>query len=114
MGKWPLRRFVQGGARPFYPNGEVVGGNLSDTDVFDVAYEPNGSFLYVATNSSSAVGDQVSGILQATEEMVLDRGCKFSLGTTNLNPNITDFELAVSPQCKRGCSVVGRFTSGHF
>ena len=32
--------------------------------------------------------------------MVLDRGCKFSLGTTNLNPNITDFGLARSPQCK--------------
>ena len=90
----------KGGARPFYPNGEVVGGNLSNTDVFDVAYEPNGSFLYVATNSSSAVGDQVKRYSASNGEMVLDRGCKFSLGTTNLNPNITDFGLARSPQCK--------------
>ena len=58
----------KGGARPFYPNGEVVGGNLSNTDVFDVAYEPNGSFLYVATNSSSAVGDQVKRFSAATEK----------------------------------------------
>ena len=88
----------KGGVRPFMPNGEVVGSNLSNTDVFDVAYHDIG-YLYVATNSSNSVGDQVKRFSTSNGEMVLDRGYKFSLESTNLNPNVTDFGLARSPQC---------------
>ena len=88
----------KGGVRPFMPNGEVVGSNLSNTDVFDVAYHDIG-YLYVATNSSNSVGDQVKRFSTSNGEMVLDRGCKFSLESMNLNPNVTDFGLARSPQC---------------
>ena len=35
----------KGGVRPFCPNGEVVGSNLSNTDVFDVAYHDIGLSL---------------------------------------------------------------------
>ena len=91
--------YKAGTSRPLTNLSTAIGSNIGSADVFDFELDTNGA-LYAATNSTIAATNQIKKFNVANGEITPDRGCKFSLGTTGINPNVIDFGLAVSPQCQ--------------